>query len=199
MTLSPATQQSYVGHRVSTATPLVLTTLGPNEFCLAGTPADCVRIALRGLGEKFDWIFSGINHGGNLGADVYTSGTVAAAREAYLLGVPAIALSQFHRRPYPDDWEMSAALARRAIEKILREASREAAYWNVNLPHPVVDPAGVDLLECSLDPGCLDVAFARQGDEFLYAGKYMERSCVAGCDVDQCFGGAITLTRLAAK
>jgi len=199
-TLAPATQQSYVGHRVSTATPLVLTTLGPNHFSLTGTPADCVRVALRGLGERFDWVLSGINHGGNLGADVYTSGTVAAAREAALLGVPAIALSQFHRRPHPDDWEMSMALARRAMELILREAvlgtNLNTAYWNVNLPHPVCDPAAVELIDCALDPGSLDVTFARQGDEFLFAGRYMDRSCVPGFDVDRCFSGAITLTRL---
>jgi 5'-nucleotidase len=194
-TLAPATQQSYVGHRVSTATPLRLTTLGPLQFHLAGTPADCVRVALRGLGEPFDWVFSGINHGGNLGADVYTSGTVAAAREAALLGVPAIAISQFHRRPHPDDWEMSAALARRAIARIISEPVSQTLYWNVNLPHPVADPAAVELCECSLDPGALDVAFAREGDEFLYAGRYMDRSCAPGFDVAQCFSGAITLTR----
>ena len=195
-TLAPATQQSYVGHRVSTATPLLLTTFGPNQFKLAGTPADCVRVALRGLGESFDWVFSGINHGGNLGADVYTSGTVAAAREAALLGVPAIALSQFHRRPHPDDWDTSVSLARRAIEKILLDPASSTSYWNVNLPHPIADPAVVPLTECSLDPGPLDVAFARQGDEFLYAGRYMDRSCAAGSDVSACFGGAITITRL---
>ena len=194
--LAPATQQSYVGHRVSTATPLALTELGPRRYHLAGTPADCVRVALRGLAEAFDWVFSGINHGGNLGADVYTSGTVAAAREAWLLGVPAIALSQFHRRPHPDDWEMSARLARRAIRRILEDAGRGTGYWNVNLPHPVVDPAAVAISECGLDPGALDVAFARTGNEFLYAGRYMERHRAPGCDVDQCFGGAITVTHL---
>jgi 5'-nucleotidase len=197
ITLAPATQQSYVGHRVSTGTPLVLTTLGPNQYHLAGTPADCVRVALRGLGERFDWVFSGINHGGNLGADVYTSGTVAAAREAALLGVPAIALSQFHRRPHPDDWVMSAALARRAIAHIVQEhaAAPAVGYWNVNLPHPVSDAGATAVVECPLDPGALDVTFAREGDEFLYAGRYMDRSCTPGFDVAQCFGGAITLTR----
>ena len=194
--LAPATQQSYVGHRVSTATRLRLTSIGPQEFHLEGTPADCVRVALRGLGERFDWVFSGINHGGNLGADVYTSGTVAAAREAALLGVPAIALSQFHRRPHPDDWPMSMALARRAIESILSAGSPGASYWNINLPHPVTDLGSVEVCECPLDPGSLDVTFAREGDEFLYAGRYMDRSCVPGCDVALCFGGAITLTRL---
>lgn len=194
--LAPATQQSYVGHRVSTATPLRLTALGPQEYQLEGTPADCVRVALRGLDERFDWVFSGINHGGNLGADVYTSGTVAAAREAALLGVPAIALSQFHRRPHPDNWAMSAHLARRAIEWVLQAGGSGVSYWNVNLPHPVADAGAVELCECPLDPGSLDVAFAREGDEFLYAGRYMDRSCLPGCDVARCFGGAITLTRL---
>ncbi len=194
--LAPAAQQSYVGHRVSTANPLALTSLGPRSFHLTGTPADCVRVALRGLHESFDWVLSGINHGGNLGADVYTSGTVAAAREASILGVPAIALSQFHRRPHPDDWDRSAALARRAIRWVFENSHPQRGYWNINLPHPVSDPATVAITECSLDPGSLDVTFARTGDEFLYAGRYMERHRAPGCDVDHCFGGAITATHL---
>ena len=192
---APATQQSYVGHRVSTHTPLRLTELAPGQFHLEGTPADCVRVALRGLNQSFDWVLSGINHGGNLGADVYTSGTVAAAREAALLGVPAIAISQFHRRPHPDDWPTSIALAKRAIQKILAAPPNPGDYWNVNLPHPISQPHAVALIDCDIDPGPLDVAFTRQGEEFLYSGRYMARSASPGLDVDHCFAGAITITR----
>jgi len=194
--LAPSSQQSYVGHRVSTVTPLRLTELAPGQFHLDGTPADCVRVALRGLDQSFDWVLSGINHGGNLGADLYTSGTVAAAREAALLGVPAIAISQFHRRPHPDDWPTSVALAKRAIQQILAAPPRPGTYWNVNLPHPVADPQAVLLIDCDIDPGPLDVAFTRQGEHFLYSGRYLARAATPGLDVENCFAGAITITRL---
>ena len=194
--LAPASQQSYVGHRVSTASPLRLTELAPGEFHLDGTPADCVRVALRGLDQTFDWVLSGINHGGNLGADVYTSGTVAAAREAALLGVRAIAISQFHRRPHPEDWALSAALAKRAIQHIFAAPSSPGTYWNVNLPHPVFNPDSIPLVHCDIDPAPLDVAFTRHGEDFLYAGRYMARTASPGHDVEHCFGGAITITRI---
>lgn len=197
--LAPASQQSYVGHRVSAHAPLRLTEFAPARYHLDGTPADCVRVALRGLGHSYDWVLSGINHGGNLGADVYTSGTVAAAREAALLGVPAIALSQFHRRPHPDDWATSALLAQRAIETILKLPHQPGTYWNVNLPHPITDPLSAPILQVPLDPGALDVNFHRTGDEFLFAGRYMDRSTLPHHDVAHCFAGAITLTPLYLK
>ena len=193
--LAPASQQSYVGHRVSTLTPLRLTELAPGQFHLDGTPADCVRVALRGLQQSFDWVLSDIHHGGNLGADVYTSGTVAAAREAALLGVPAIAISQFHRRPHPDDWPTSITLAKRAIQQILATPTHPGDYWNVNLPHPVADPHSVALIDCLIEPGPLDVAFSRLGDDFLYAGRYLDRAATPGYDVENCFAGSITITR----
>ena len=194
--LAPSSQQSYVGHRVSTLSPLRLTELAPGQFHLDGTPADCVRVALRGLDQSFDWVLSGINHGGNLGADVYTSGTVAAAREAALLGVPAIAISQFHRRPHLDDWPTSVALAKRALQQIFAAPPRQGSYWNVNLPHPVAAPQSVQLINCDIDPGPLDVAFTRQGEHFLYSGRYLARTATPGLDVENCFAGAITITRL---
>ena len=94
--LAPRDPHSYAGHRVTTDGPLVLTETGAREFTLSGTPADCVRVAIATLFPEIDWVLAGINRGGNLGADLFTSGTVAAAREAALLGRPAIAVSQVH-------------------------------------------------------------------------------------------------------
>jgi len=77
-----------------------------------GTPADCVRLAFATL--KLDqpgWVLSGINAGGNLGVDIHHSGTVAAAREAALHGWPAMALSQYHRRGKPIDWDIASSWA----------------------------------------------------------------------------------------
>jgi 5'-nucleotidase len=82
-TVAPATGMSQVGHRVTTHEPIPVTRLGERDWAVTGTPADCVRVALAHLLQvRPDWVFSGINHGGNLGQDIYISGTVAAAREA---------------------------------------------------------------------------------------------------------------------
>jgi 5'-nucleotidase len=76
--IAPREPHSYAGHRVTTDCPLVLAETGPEEFSLTGTPADCVRLGLTTLFPDIDWVLSGINRGGNLGADIFTSGTVAA-------------------------------------------------------------------------------------------------------------------------
>ena len=80
--LAPRDPQSYMSHRVTTDKPMHLVETSANQFHLEGTPADCVRAALREVICDVDWVLAGINRGGNLGADLFTSGTVAAAREA---------------------------------------------------------------------------------------------------------------------
>jgi len=86
--LAPRDPHSYAGHRVTTDTALYLTETAPRQLTLTGTPADCVRVALTAVFPEVDWVLAGINRGGNLGADLFSSGTVAAAREAALLGKP---------------------------------------------------------------------------------------------------------------
>lgn len=194
--VAPAVEQSYAGHRVSIATPLFLTEVAPRRFHLAGTPADCVRIAVKALGYTPDYVLSGINRGGNLGADVYISGTVAAAREGALLGIKAIAFSQFIRRPNPEDWSTSGRLAKRAFESVLNRPSCRGCYWNINLPHPVQDTAAVSLIECQLDPSPLDVQYEETDLGFTYSGHYASRPFLPGYDVAQCFSGNLTLTAL---
>jgi len=133
--LAPRDQHSYAGHRVTTDGALHLIETGPREFNLSGTPADCVRVALAHLFPEIDWVLAGINRGGNLGADIFTSGTVAAAREATLLGKPAIAISQYVKKGMPLDWDWSRELARPMIEQLMTEQRLAKGYWNLNLPH----------------------------------------------------------------
>jgi 5'-nucleotidase len=102
--VAPSEPHSYAGHRITTDKPLLLTETGLREFHLTGTPADCVRVALTSVTSGIDWVLAGINRGGNLGADVFISGTVAAAREAALLGRPALAISQYVRRYLLLNW-----------------------------------------------------------------------------------------------
>jgi 5'-nucleotidase len=193
--VAPLEQHSYAGHRVTVLTPLLLTEAAPHEFKLSGTPADCIRVALTSLFPEIDWVLAGINRGGNLGADVYTSGTVAAVREAALLGKPGIAISQYVRRNATLDWDQSRELAFPVIERIMAEPQEDRVYWNVNLPH--LDPGcKAPVIRCDPDHERLDVRYRREGDRFHYAGTYQGRPKTPGRDVEQCFGGAITISRL---
>jgi 5'-nucleotidase len=193
--VAPRDPHSYAGHRVTTASPLELTSTGPREFHLSGTPADCVRVALTELVPDIDWILSGINRGGNLGADIHSSGTVAAAREAALLGRPAIAISQYVRRDLALLWNCSAALAAPVLAQLMQSPPVPKEFWNINLPHlePGIDPP---VVHCDPDDQPLDVRFRRDGDVFHYAGTYIARPRTDGRDVASCFGGAVTVSRL---
>jgi 5'-nucleotidase len=184
-----------MGHRVSAGQhELRATQYEPNRFHVNGTPADCVRVALRILGLRPDWVFSGINRGGNLGVDIYTSGTVAAAREAAIWGIPAVALSQYVVRGLELNWRQSAAMAERAISAIQRERPKPGVYWNVNLPH--TGRLESEIATCDLDPSPQDVHFAAHGDGFRYAGAYANRPTRPGHDVAECFAGRITISEL---
>ena len=94
--VAPAGPQSGCSHTVDRSSPRRAAWRG--RFAVHGTPADCTRIGLLKLVPDATWVLSGINHGGNLGADVYYSGTVAAVREAVLHGWPGIALSHYRKK-----------------------------------------------------------------------------------------------------
>lgn len=109
----------------------------PNGFRFVnGTPADCVHVALTGLlGYKPDLVVAGINNGANMGDDTIYSGTVGAAMEGYLFGVPAIAFSQVEK-----GWEhleAAAQAARSLVQGLMREHAVGATPWllNVNIPN----------------------------------------------------------------
>ncbi|MDR2851802.1 MAG: 5'/3'-nucleotidase SurE [Burkholderiaceae bacterium] len=107
---------------------------------VTGTPADCVHVALKGLLDKRpDLVISGINNGANMGDDTIYSGTVGAAMEAYLFGIPAIAFSQIEK-----GWahiEAAAQVARRLVEQVVRERMLVGEPWllNVNIPNRPLD------------------------------------------------------------
>lgn len=97
--VAPDRERSASGHSLTLNRPLRVTKVAPTWFTVDGTPTDCVALALMGMiNRKFDLVASGINVGGNMGDDVTYSGTVSAAFEATLLGLPAFALSVVARR-----------------------------------------------------------------------------------------------------
>jgi 5'-nucleotidase len=193
--VAPDSPQSYMGHRVTTDRALRALPTGPDAWHVDGTPADCTRIALRALQLPVDWVLSGINHGGNLGADIFTSGTCAAAREAALLGRPAIAFSQYINRSLMLDWDVSATLVREALQRRLSEQSTPRSFWNVNLFHGQPD-APYREVHCAPDNEPLDVRFSAQEDGWRFAGHYASRPRTPGRDIDHCFAGQVTVSLL---
>lgn len=92
--VAPDREQSATSHSLTLHHPLRPVRLAEHRYQIDGTPTDCVMLAIEALmPERPDWVFSGINHGQNMGEDVLYSGTVAAAMEGLVLGVPAVAVS----------------------------------------------------------------------------------------------------------
>jgi 5'-nucleotidase len=194
--VAPAAGHSGGGHRVTTDRPIRVCPVAPGRFAVDGTPADCVRLALHDLATEANWVLAGINAGGNLGADVYHSGTVAAVREAVLHGRPGIAVSQYRRRGLAFDWDRAARIALPVLRELLQQRLDAGTFWNVNLPHLAPDAPEPEFVYCPLDPAPLPLRFRREDDCFHYDGDYHGRSRSPGSDVDTCFGGKIAVTLL---
>jgi 5'-nucleotidase len=195
--VAPSSQMSQIGHRVTTDTPIRYERRGERQFAISGTPADCVRLALASLLPRApDWVFSGINHGGNLGRhDFAISGTVAAVREAAFQRIPGVAVSHYLRRGLPLGWEAAASRVRSALRELVAEKPEAGHFWNVNLPHPAPGEREPRLVRCEQERHSLQVRFEeRVPGEWSYAGDYHERPRVPGSDVDVCFGGDIAVT-----
>src|SRR6266704_7217933 len=112
--VAPDREQSTVGHALTLHRPLRVTQVGERRFAVNGTPSDCVNLAVLGfLPERPVLVASGINHGSNLGDDVTYSGTVSAAMEGTLLGVPSMAVSQAD--PEADGGFEGAGVVARAV------------------------------------------------------------------------------------
>ncbi len=168
-----------------------------------GTPSDCVHVALTGLlGYKPDLVLSGINNGANMGDDTLYSGTVAAAMEGFLFGVPAIAFSQEQK-----GWgelDAAAAAARSVIEQVLAQAplAPGQAPWllNVNIPNRA-DAASLPRVVTRLGRRHASEPVIRQtsprGETIYWIGPAGDaRECGEGTDFHALASGCISITPL---
>ena len=142
--VAPELEQSGASHSLTTRRPLRLKEVGHQRYSVDGTPTDCVLLAIKRLLRDHppDLVLSGINGGSNVGEDLTYSGTVAAAMEATLLGIPAMALSQDYRgRDIP--WQTGKALAPEVIRRLLRLPWPDSTLFNINFPGvPPAEAAG---------------------------------------------------------
>ena len=135
--VAPEQNASGTSNSLTLGRPLTVHTAANGFLYINGTPSDCVHLALTGvLPQRPDLVVSGINNGANMGDDTLYSGTVAAAMEGFLFGVPAIAFSQVEK-----GWgnlEAAARVARRVIEHALRQPPKSGPWLlNVNIPNRV--------------------------------------------------------------
>jgi 5'-nucleotidase len=141
--VAPETEQSGASHSLTTRRPLRLNQVDPRHYAVDGTPTDCVLLAVKRLLRDHppDLLLSGVNGGSNVGEDLTYSGTVAAAMEATLLGIPAMALSQDFRDGEPVPWECAAHFGPEAVRRLLELPWPQSTLFNINFPPVAPDKA----------------------------------------------------------
>ena len=133
--VAPEQNASGTSNSLTLGRPLSVFTASNGFLYVNGTPSDCVHLALTGvLPHRPDLVVSGINQGANMGDDTLYSGTVAAAMEGFLFGIPSIAFSQVEKGW--GDLEAAARVARKVIEQVLAQSPARSPYLlNVNIPN----------------------------------------------------------------
>lgn len=194
--VAPQSQFSGCGHQVTTTKPILVEQRSEYEYAIAGTPVDCVRIALSHLCPQAKGVLSGINAGGNLGTDVYISGTVAAVREAAMHRIPGIALSNYRQGKCEIDWAIATSRTIRVLDKLLPEPTESGTYWNVNLPQYSAQASEPKLIVCTPCTQPLPNTFRVENNYFYYSGEYAKRAYDMEGDVEICFSGHIAITQL---
>ncbi len=200
--VAPETEQSATSHSLTLRRPLRARRLDEQRYSVDGTPTDCVLVAHRHImvERPADLVLSGINHGANLGEDVTYSGTVAAAMEAALLGVRAIAFSQLRQ----DDGKISWDTAERFGPDIVRRAMTLdwPADLLLNVNFPAVGPDEVSGLRACRqgrrDEGTTITQGADpSGRPYLWVGNFLsDASSEKGTDLAAVVDNAIAITPL---
>ena len=197
--VAPDRGRSECGHSVTSGRPLSVKETRPGWFSVDGTPVDCVRVALGVVVNEPTMVISGINAGANLGVDLLCSGTFAAAREAALHQIPAMAVSHYRRPDVQRSWEhtprwLKATLL--AFHARVSENSCSGVLWNVNLP--AIDPLSEPppQLWCPVDRKPIARQANQKDSTVSFESDFHSRPRERGSDVDHCFAGSITISEL---
>ena len=207
--VAPEREQSTMGHALTLHKPVRLFHVskdhGIDMWALSGTPADCVFIGIRNiLKSKPDLIVSGINRGVNLGNDIYYSGTIAAAREGAVMGIPAIATSlDYSYVPgveEPEVFRPAAKFARRMCAQVLHNPLPEGTMLNVNFPNLPRDKVkGVRIAKQGFRMYSDHITSRkdfRGNDYYWLGGRYIGFKKIKGSDCEVVDKGYISVTPL---
>ncbi len=134
--VAPELDQSGASHSLTLRDPLRIREVSERRFAISGTPTDCIMVACKHImkGKKPALVLSGVNHGSNMAEDVTYSGTVAAAMEACLLGIRAIALSLTTTLDHPTKWATAEHYAPDIIRRLLKIKFQDNIFVNINFP-----------------------------------------------------------------
>lgn len=198
---APAVNQSATSHSLSLHRVLRLQEAAPGVFALDGTPADCIYVALhagtRVLPRRPDLVVSGLNHGLNLGSDIFYSGTVAAAREGALRGIPSIALSADPRASRAAAAALGARLALALHRAAGQASSRPAPLLNVNIPAGDSWPVRATRIGARLYTEEVIFREDPRGHEYLWiGGAGVRHDLIPGSDTEAYDEGVVSVTPL---
>jgi len=196
--VAPDRERSAASHSLTLTHPLRVEKLGPRTYSVDGTPTDCVNLGINGIlkGRKIDLLVSGINKGANLGDDITYSGTVSAAIEGTLLGIPSIAVSLVTRSRFR--FEVANEYALMVARKVLRKGLPGDTLLNVNVPNvPREEIRGVrmtrqgkriygDLIVEKRDP--------RGRKYYWIGGDHLRSEEVPGSDLEAIDGNFVSIT-----
>ena len=210
-TVAPALEQSGVGHCVSFLTPMMVTKISDRRYAVQGTPADCVLAGLRDvMGSAPDLILSGVNLGNNSGENAVYSGTVGAAMEGALQGVPSIAISQYlgpKTGVLDDPFEAARTHGARTVKALLDliglPPKDPAIFYNINFPpFSAAQVKGLRVAPQGLREGAVhmaDLADAPSHRRYLWIyGPSQQLPSFEGSDVDWNLKGYATVTPMRA-
>jgi 5'-nucleotidase len=198
--IAPSEEQSGASHSLTLRRPLRIEKLRPKRYAIDGTPTDCVLLGIKHIMRDSppDLVLSGINGGANLGEDITYSGTVAAAMEATLLHVPAIAFSQHYDRANGIDWSPAEAWCGEVVKRLTAAPWPRKTLINVNFPD--VKPENILGIVASRQ------GFRRVGDNlteridprgrpYYWIGPMRDRApAEVGTDLEAIRRGAVTVT-----
>jgi len=200
--VAPETEQSATGHSLTITSPLRIRKTGRQKFAINGTPTDSVLLGIKKIitGKAPDIILSGINAGANLGDDITYSGTVAAAMEGVLLGIPAIALSQSRVNGQNVRWMAAKKYAPSIIKKLVSEGWARNVLMNVNFPN--LSLSEVSSVEITVQGrrkigGSIVTGRDPRGHDFVWIGtERNEDISYKGSDLNAISEGRISITPL---
>ncbi|MDX2021798.1 MAG: 5'/3'-nucleotidase SurE [Deltaproteobacteria bacterium] len=199
---APDRERSAASHSITLNSPLRVDEIAPQRYAIDGTPVDCIYIAALHLAPRKPALcISGINDGFNLGSDVFYSGTVAAAVEATLRGIPSIAVSGERQRPH--DFAAGAAFVRELAAETLARGQKqspfpEGALLNVNIPAGALSGYQVTFLGRRVYRDQVDVRADLRGRSYYWIGGPEEKATdLPGSDCSAVQSGVASVTPLA--
>lgn len=205
--VAPRVECSACSHRITLRKPVVIERRTEEHYgtiyAAEGTPADCVRVACGGLIEaSIDLVVAGVNRGANAGVDVFYSGTAAAAREAAILGIRSIAVSQAVREGIDLDWRATSDITGTIVRELLGETLSAPGFWSVNYPAPIPPDARERIhrvpVELAPTPMIFERADRQDGrvTEFSNGAPYWDRRTSALSDYTVIRDGGIAITTI---